>query len=225
MGDQLAVGVFDGPARVEEQRHALPCRQSVFLGIGDDRPADDQLHDDVGQALLGHAAVEQLGDVGMAQTGKDLALDQELLGGRLGEQADPHELDRHGLVEQSVGALALIDHAHAAAAEQAGQAIGPDTLGGRYIGQLMQRLGRFGRQQASRALGVDQGENRLQQLRIRLAERLLKLALTCLGSPAERFLVGIKGATLERSIHVRRPVPSAPSGAKPAPSASCAARC
>ena len=75
--DPLLVGVLHGLADLHEQFQSLPRREAVLVAILGDRDAADQLHDEVGPAGVGRAAVEHAGDVGMVHQGQGLALGLE----------------------------------------------------------------------------------------------------------------------------------------------------
>ncbi len=126
MDHQVAVGVGHRLAHRHEQLE--PLLQACLVGAAPlgDGAALHQLHHHVGAAVAGHAAVEQAGDAGMLQPRQDLALGGEAPGLACGVAAD--QLERHLLLELPVGALGAVDLAHAAAADQAGDAPGADAL-------------------------------------------------------------------------------------------------
>jgi hypothetical protein len=66
---RVPVGVLDRRADRQQQPGAVPGGQLPVGAVLADRLALDVLHDEVGQAVLGRAAVEQPGDVRVAQTG------------------------------------------------------------------------------------------------------------------------------------------------------------
>ncbi len=115
--DQVAVGMGHGIQHLREQLHALAQVQPVRVAPLVDRHAVHALHDEVGIALLADAAIEQCGDVGVAQAGQQLAFAQEAFarGRGVGHGAD--QLERRLLVVGTVGAFHGVDRAHAAAAE------------------------------------------------------------------------------------------------------------
>ena len=121
MDDQVAgarTGPRRRPARNKPQplveRSAAARRSSRSIGS----PVD-VLHDEVGQAVVGRAAVEQARDVRVLERGEDLPLGAKRASMQLGVQPRRHDLDRHPLRELAVGALGQVDRAHAAAADLA----------------------------------------------------------------------------------------------------------
>ena len=107
--DQVLVGEVDGRADLPEELQALAHRQLPVVAVLVDRPPLDVLHDEVGAAVLGGAAVEQLGDVRMVEVGEDLALGAEAADDLVGVHAAPDELDRDPLLELLVGPLRQVD--------------------------------------------------------------------------------------------------------------------
>ena len=138
MDDQQAVRVRDGIADLEEEAQArVEAEPGRRLG---DRHAVDVLEDKVGAAVGGEAAAEQAGDAGVAEAGEHAALLLEALGGARGRApAAAHHLDRHALLEGAVGALGVVDDAHAASAELAGDAVCAERLGWRLVRQQARR--------------------------------------------------------------------------------------
>ena len=99
----------------------------VLAAIVGDLSAVDVLHHDVGQAVLGSAAVEQTGDVGMLQPGQRLPFAAEAVEDQIGVHAAAHQLDRDLGLILIVVAFGEIDGAHAAAAEFAHQPVWAHT--------------------------------------------------------------------------------------------------
>jgi hypothetical protein len=83
------------------------------------------LHDEVREAVVGGAAVEQPRDVWMLQPRQDLALAAEVPDDLRAVQAADH-LDGHALLVLVVGAGGEVHRAHPTVAERAQQAVGPD---------------------------------------------------------------------------------------------------
>ena len=81
-----------------------------------DRLAVDQLHHQVGHAVVGAAGIEQLGDARMIEAGEHAPLEAEPLDDR-GRAVRGQDLDRGPLVELVVVALRFEDDPHAAAAD------------------------------------------------------------------------------------------------------------
>ena len=127
--DQVAVRVGDRLAHLREQRQALLERRAVLGAEGGDRPALHELHDHVGAAVGGDAAVVQARDARVLEARQDLALGLEAL--ELRARLELQQLDGDALLEAAVGALGLVHLAHAAAADAAGDAPRPEARAGR----------------------------------------------------------------------------------------------
>ena len=128
MDDQVLVGEVDGRADLPEELEPLVGRQLPLVAILVDRLPLDILHDEVGTAILGGAAVEQLGDVRMVQVSEDLALGAEAADDLVRVHAAPDELEGHPLLELLVRPLRQVDRAHAPPAELAHHPVGADAL-------------------------------------------------------------------------------------------------
>ncbi len=87
----------------------------------------DVLHHEIGQAFFGAAGIEQARDVRMIERREDLRLDLEALQQGLRAVALPQHLDRDFLLILIVVANALVDLAHAAAADFLDDAIVADA--------------------------------------------------------------------------------------------------
>ena len=123
---QALVRVAHGAADLEEELEPVVDRERPARGPDVDRLALDVLHDEVGHALVGAAAVEEPRDVGVVQRGKDLALGAEARQHVLGVHATLDDLERDPLLVLAVGALGEVDGAHPAPAELADQPVGAD---------------------------------------------------------------------------------------------------
>ena len=121
------MGVADRVADHQEQPQPIGHGQPARVGVAVDRLAGHVLHDQVGQAVVGGAAVEQPGDVAVFQPRQDLPLVAELPH-PLGVEQAAHHLDRHLLQELVVVALGEIDGAHPALAEHRDDAIGAEPF-------------------------------------------------------------------------------------------------
>src|ERR1051325_2433903 len=87
----------------------------------------DKLHDEIGQAVFGGAAVEETRDVWMIERGEDLALGAKATQDEIGIHAALHQLDSDAHVEFFVYTNRLVDGAHAAASNFALNAIRTET--------------------------------------------------------------------------------------------------
>ncbi|MEM7351389.1 MAG: hypothetical protein AAF657_11320, partial [Acidobacteriota bacterium] len=100
MDDEILVCVLHRGADLAEELDALANAQALAITVLVDASALDALHDEVGSAVFGRAAVEQLGDVGMVELGEDLALATEAAPKALGGRRGAEELDRNVLLER-----------------------------------------------------------------------------------------------------------------------------
>ena len=75
--DSLLVGVLHGLTDRDGQLESLAERQPALVAKPGDGDALDQLHDEVGPAVVGGAGVEDLGDVGVVHQGQRLAFGPE----------------------------------------------------------------------------------------------------------------------------------------------------
>ena len=82
-----------------------------------DRAAGDEFHHHVRPAVRSHAAIQQLGDIGVIEMRQDLPLVLEALQDVVGIHAALDHFDGDQLAELIVVAHALVDHAHAALAD------------------------------------------------------------------------------------------------------------
>lgn len=127
--DELAVGVGDGGADVEEEAEALGGGETVVLAVVGEAEAVDVFHDDVGVAVGGVAAVEEAGDVGVLEAGEGLAFAEEAVEDEVGVEAAADEFDGDLGVVVVVVAFGEVDGAHATAAEFAEDAVGAGAFG------------------------------------------------------------------------------------------------
>ncbi len=91
------------------------------------RDAVDVFHHEVGQAIVGRAAVEQSRDVRVLQAREDFALRAETAQDFIGIGPALEQFDRNRLAKFRVRARGQPDRAHPAAAELAKQAVGADA--------------------------------------------------------------------------------------------------
>lgn len=138
--DEAAVRVLHGGADGREELEALAERGAVAVAMDVERHAVDVLHDEVGEPLVGHAAVEQRADVRVVQPGEDLALAAEAAQHAVGRRAPADQLDGDALLELVVVADGLVDHAHPALPDLPQQPVGADAAA-RHAGGLA----RFGK--------------------------------------------------------------------------------
>ena len=70
MHDLVLVGVLHGRTHEAEQVQSFTRRQAVRRAVDIDRLPFDVLHDEIRQAVIGHASIEQVGDVRMIEAGQ-----------------------------------------------------------------------------------------------------------------------------------------------------------
>jgi len=120
MDDEVPMGEFDGVADLEEEAKA--GGEGEFVGVGElvEGEAVDVFHDEVGDAgIFDDAAVEEFGDVGMAEMSKDLAFGAEAFEEVRSGEMGGDEFEGGGLFEVANDAFDEEHGAHAAAAEEA----------------------------------------------------------------------------------------------------------
>ena len=125
---EVAVRIGHRVADLDEQREPLRQRGRVRRTPVDQVVADHQLHHHVGPAIGAHVAVEQARDAGVVEPRHDLPLGAKAR--RLRDGIEPHQLDRHLLVELAVGTRSAVDLAHAATPQQCVDAPGPEPCAG-----------------------------------------------------------------------------------------------
>ena len=137
-----------------------------------DRLAIDQLHDQVGHAVVGAAGIEQLGDARMIEAGEHAPLEAEPLDDR-GRAPRRQDLDRGPPVELVVVALRREHDAHAAAADFRDQPIGAEPSADQCRGQDVADGVAGGRGRIERGIAVvgpqqlgDGGAGRLVAVRL-----------------------------------------------------------
>ena len=126
MDHEVPMQVADRLHHPEEESETTAEIELLGLGPGGDRKPVDPLKDEVGPPLAGQAPVEKAGDPRVVETGEQLAFGQEPRPQRRLLQVEVEELDRHAVLELTVGALGQVDRSHAAPAEEPDRPIGPD---------------------------------------------------------------------------------------------------
>ena len=115
--DQVAVRMRHRFQHLREQLHALAQVQLARVAPLVDGRAVDVFHDEVGIAFVAEAAVEQGGDVGMAQLRQQLAFAQETLACRRRIRRGADEFQCGPLRVRAIAAFDRVHRAHAAAAD------------------------------------------------------------------------------------------------------------
>src|SRR6266851_2530743 len=128
MDDRAIVRVLHRPADGAEQLQPVRNRQAFEIAILVDWNAIDEVHYQVGQPVIGVAAIQELHDVRMVQRGERLPLIEEPLADCLVTTPTAHHLDGYALVNLSVILLAQIDDCHAALAAVTDDPVGANRL-------------------------------------------------------------------------------------------------
>ena len=84
MHDEVLMRVAHGRAHLQEELHAVAHAEMPRIAPGVDGLARHELHDHVGHAAVGGAAIEQPRDVAMVETREDLPFGPEALLGQAG---------------------------------------------------------------------------------------------------------------------------------------------
>ena len=124
--DQVRVGVLDGLADLEQKLHPALHRQPTPVAVLEQRRSVDELHHEVGEAVLGDAAVEERRDVRVLEVGHHLPFEAEPLQNLLGSEHRAHDLDRDLAVVGAVGPLPEVDPPHPARTELLEHAVRPE---------------------------------------------------------------------------------------------------
>ena len=127
MHDQVTVRVLDRRANAYEQLETLAHEQGAAVAVVVDGLAIDMLHHQVRRSVVELPAVDQTRDGGMGECGEDvpLAVQPAAQAGMQGGVVQ--YLDGHRLLVLGIVALAAIDGAHAAMAEDGDDAIVADA--------------------------------------------------------------------------------------------------
>ena len=133
--DEVLVGVLNRGADHAEEPEALPYLQPAPIAEHRDRLALDVLHDEVGKAVLGVAAVQQARDVGVVEAGEDLPFLTKSAENEVGVDAALDDLDRHALLVLLVGANGEVDVPHPTAPEQAVHPVRSNALARGLLGR------------------------------------------------------------------------------------------
>src|SRR5579863_6403252 len=127
MHDMARVRELHRIADIQKQLYSFFQFYTFFAAIVEQRQALDILHREIGPAVGGDAAVEQVSDMRMLQARQNLALAQEAREYGVGVHAALDQLERRALPELAVRALGQPDDAHAARADLAHESPRPDA--------------------------------------------------------------------------------------------------
>src|SRR5262249_37719618 len=112
---QALVGIVNCGANTAEKIQALSYRKRVFIAIlRDGQAVVDQFHHEVRKSFTGGGAIQNSGDVGVIETGQNLALVPETDRSEFETEFGPDDFQRHLLSILSVGATRGVDSPHAA---------------------------------------------------------------------------------------------------------------
>jgi hypothetical protein len=125
--DELLVRVVDCVADHREEAQALRDGQLPLVAEAVDGQPLDVLHDEVGQAVVGGAPVQEARDVRVVERGENLPLVAETAEDEVGVHPALDELDGDALAELAVGAERLVDGAHPAAPDLARDDVDADA--------------------------------------------------------------------------------------------------
>lgn len=110
----MLVRILHGGTNLKEKFDAARNGKFEDVAIFIDRAPGDKLHDDVRSAVFGAASVEQASDVGMIESGDNLALVAEVVQDEARSGHRANEFDGDLLIELAVGTYRGKDFAHAA---------------------------------------------------------------------------------------------------------------
>src|SRR5580704_2602850 len=125
MYDQLLMRVLDRRADTPEHLQPFADAQLVFVTIPIERLALNVLHEEIWVSILGAAALQQAGYIGMIEVGKDLPFVPEPTDDKPRVDAPTYQLDGDLLTVLIVGAVSAIDLTHTARADLFHDLVGP----------------------------------------------------------------------------------------------------
>src|SRR2546423_1925959 len=117
MNNQILMSKFDRGADLQKQLQSLTRRELLRDGKASNGYPDNVIHDEVGQAIVGRAGIEQPRDIWMVESRHDLAFRPEPAQdlGRVGASAQ--DLDRDLFFKLTISALCQENCAHSAMAK------------------------------------------------------------------------------------------------------------
>ena len=132
----------DGLEHHAHERDAFGDVHAPVVAVAVDALALHELEHQVGLAAVGHAGVEQVGDVRVRQPRQHLAFALEAQRAGAADQRRVQQLHRDGALEAAVGAAREPDAAGAALADGRLQRVGADALAGERAGRVVRCRGR-----------------------------------------------------------------------------------
>ena len=128
MDDEVLVGKLDGLANPHEQREPLGHGKTLLFTEAMDGNSIHILHHQIEIAVAGNAAIQQAGNEGMLQSGKNLPFLTKSLPEEIGGKGQVNQFDGDLLLELPIGAMRQINGAHAATTQQTIQQERTDLL-------------------------------------------------------------------------------------------------
>ncbi|MEZ4654917.1 MAG: hypothetical protein R3E12_15350 [Candidatus Eisenbacteria bacterium] len=144
MDDEVAVCELNGLGDLADESQAFGDLGVSCLAPRGDGLAVDELHGEPGSTVVGDAAVDEGGDVGMGESGEDASFAEEAALHLFSVESAADELEGHALLEGRVDPFGEEDRAHAPAAELVKDAPPPDLLAGEIGTQGLEDIGRGG---------------------------------------------------------------------------------
>src|SRR5262249_48329244 len=117
MNNQIPMRKFNGGADLQKQNQSLLRRQPMRDCKSSHRCADNVVHDEVGQTIVGCACIEQPCDIWVIEPGKDLAFRSESAQNLSRVGASIQYLNSDLLLKLTIGALRQKNYAHPTAAK------------------------------------------------------------------------------------------------------------
>ena len=124
---QMGMGILHGAEDLLEEGEAAPHAQAVGLAIVRQRHPLDVFHGEIGLTQRGDPRVIEPGDIGMDQTGEEVAFLGKACGILRAMQPDVRELQRDRAFHQTIGPLGQPHGTHAAPSQRLAECIGPDV--------------------------------------------------------------------------------------------------
>src|SRR2546425_4450426 len=119
MNHAMPVSTVNGLTYLAEQLQALRNGKMVSIAVFVDRMAFDVVHDQIGETVVGTAAIEQLHNIGVIEHRQGLAFIKETAQELAPIEIRPQQLNGYLHAELLVGPRRQIDSSHATVAEPA----------------------------------------------------------------------------------------------------------
>src|SRR4029077_1773396 len=128
MNNQIPMRKFHRVADLQKELQSLTRRQLLRNCKSSHRCADNVVHDEVGQTIVGRACIEQPRDIWVIELGQDLAFRSEAVQDLSRVSASIQHLDRDLFLTLTISALRQENCAHPAAPEFTYDHIRADAL-------------------------------------------------------------------------------------------------